>query len=99
MDPQEATFGRTVVRRGLALLACAALLYFAAGGSLFHQHTNGPDTACHICQALHMPALAAARLDLVSKPQIVTWYCSLPQHAAPSDSFSLHRAGRAPPTA
>jgi len=31
MDPQEAIFGRTVVRRGLALLACAALLYFAAG--------------------------------------------------------------------
>jgi hypothetical protein len=99
MHPREATFGRTVVRRGLALLACVALFYFAAGGSLFHEHTNGPDTACHICQALHMPALAAARLDLVSTPQMVTWYSSLPQHAAPSDSFSLHRAGRAPPTA
>jgi hypothetical protein len=99
MHPREATFGRTVVRRALALLACVALFYFAAGGSLFHEHTNGPDTACHICQALHMPALAAARLDLVSAPQIVTWYSSLPQHAAPCDSFSLHRAGRAPPTA
>jgi len=99
MHPREATFGRTVVRRALALLACVALFCFAAGGSLFHEHTNGPDTACHICQALHMPALAAARLDLVSTPQMVTWYSSLPQHAAPSDSFSLHRAGRAPPTA
>ena len=99
MHPQEAIFGRTVARRALALVACAALLYFAAGGSLFHEHTNGPDTACHICQALHMPALAAARLDLVSTPEIVTWYASLPQHAAPSDSFSLHRAGRAPPIA
>ena len=99
MDPQEAIFGRRDVRRTLALLACVALLYFAAGGSLFHQHTNGPDTACHMCQALHMPALAAARLDLASTPQIVTWYSSLPQHAAPSDSFSLHRAGRAPPIA
>jgi len=99
MYPQEAIFGRTNLRRALAVLACAALLYFAAGGSLFHQHTNGPDTACHLCQALHMPALAAARLDLVSTPQIITWYFSLPQHTAPSDSFSLHRAGRAPPTA
>jgi len=99
MDPQEAIFGRTAVRRGLAVMACAALLYFAAGGSLFHQHTNGPDTACHICQALHMPALAAARLDLISTPQMVTWFSSLPRHAAPSNSFSLHRAGRAPPTA
>jgi len=96
---QKAIFGRTVTRCALALLACVALLYFAAGGSLFHEHTNGPDTACHICQALHMPALAAARLDLVSTPEIVTWYTSLPQHAAPSDSFSLHRAGRAPPIA
>src|SRR5258705_5769192 len=96
---QRAIFGRTVTRRALALLACVALLYSAAGGSLFHEHTNGPDTACHVCQALHMPALAAARLDLVSTPEIVTWYTSLPQHAAPSDSFSLHRAGRAPPIA
>jgi hypothetical protein len=92
-------FGGKMTRRALALLACAAMLYFAVGGTLFHQHTNGPDTACHICQALHMPALATARLDLVSTPQIVTWYSSLPQHAAPGNSFSLHRAGRAPPTA
>jgi len=99
MDPQERIFGRTTARRALALLVCAALLYFAAGGSLFHQHTNGAENACHICQALHMPALAAARLDLVSTPEVVTWYSSLPQHAAPSDSFSLHRAGRAPPIA
>jgi len=53
-----------------------------AGGSLFHEHTNGPIPACHMCQALHMPALAAARLDLASTPEIVTWYTSLPQHAA-----------------
>ena len=98
MDLRGTIFGRSMVRRALALLACAALLYFAAGGALFHQHTNGPDTACHICQALHMPALAAARLDLGSTPQIVTWYSSLPQHVAPSNFFSLHRAGRAPPT-
>jgi len=98
MLSQEAIFGRNIARRALALLACAAMLYFASGGSFFHQHTKGPDAACHICQALHMPALAAAALDLVSTPQIVTWYSSLPQHAAPSDSFTLHRAGRAPPT-
>jgi hypothetical protein len=92
-------FERTAVRRALALLACAALLYFAAGGSFLHEHTKGPDTACHTCQALHMPTLAAAPLDLVSTPEFVTWYFSLPQHAAPSDSFALHRAGRAPPSA
>jgi len=99
MHSQETIFGGTVVRRALTLLAGAALLYFALGATLPHGHAQGPDNACHVCQALHMPALAAARLDLVSTPQIVTWNSSLPQHLAPSDSFSLHRAGRAPPTA
>jgi hypothetical protein len=92
-------FGRTFVHRGLALLACAALLYFALGGSFLHEHTKGPDAACHICQALHMPTLVAARLDLVAAPEIVTWNFSFPQRLAPSDSFALHRAGRAPPSA
>jgi hypothetical protein len=99
MNTQGSMPGETITRRALALLACAALLFFAAGGSLFHQHTNGSENACHICQALHMPALAAARLDLVSAPQAVTWHSSLPKRLAPSNSFSLHRAGRAPPTA
>jgi len=52
----------------------------------------------YVSGAAHARA-AAARLDLVSTPEIVTWYTSLPQHSAPSDSFSLHRAGRAPPIA
>jgi hypothetical protein len=90
-------FGGTIARRAVALLACVALLYFAAGGALVHQHTSGPDAACHLCQVLHMPALAATRVDLASTPQTVTLFSSLPQHVAPSDCLSLHRAGRAPP--
>jgi hypothetical protein len=92
-------FGQSTSRRAIALLAFAAMLYFAAAGSTFHQHTNRPESACHICQALHMPALAAARLNLTSTPELVTWYSSRPQHVAPSDSFALHRASRAPPAA
>src|SRR5260370_41788432 len=99
MRREISIFGGTTARRSMALLACVALLYFAAGGSLFHQHTNGPDTACHICQALHMPALAGARLDLARTPQPVTRYSSVAQHAPPNPSFSLHLLGRAPPTA
>jgi hypothetical protein len=98
MDPQVMSFGRKMVRRALALLACGALLFFVAGNYL-HKHADGPDTACHVCQALHMPALAATRLDLGNSVELVLRFCSLPQHLAPSDSFSLHRAGRAPPTA
>ena len=79
--------GRVTIRRALALFACAALLFFAAGGALLHQHTNGPDAACHICQALHLPALAAAPLDLVSEPEPVTWYSSLPHHAGTAIHF------------
>ena len=92
-------FGRRSMRRAVAVLACAVLLYFAAGGSLLHQHTNGPENACHICQSLHAPVLAAAALDLVVVPELIARYSSLPQRAAPSNSFSLHRASRAPPSA
>lgn len=103
MQKGRTIFGRVIARksarRAVALLACAVLLYFAAGGSLFHQHTGGPENACHICQSLHMPVLAAAALDLVATPELIARYSSLPQHAAPSNSFSLHRASRAPPSA
>jgi len=92
-------FGRTSVRRAVAVLACAVLLYFAAGGSLLHQHTNGPENACHVCQSLHAPVLAAAAVDLVAVPELIARYSSLTQHTAPSNSFSLHRASRAPPSA
>lgn len=99
MQPGRAIFGRTLGRRALALFACAVVLYFAAGGSLLHQHTNGPETACHICQSLHVPVLAPAALDLVAVPELISRYSSQPRHAAPSNTFSLHRASRAPPSA
>jgi hypothetical protein len=86
-------------RRALAILGCVALLYFAAGGSVLHHHTGGPDTACHTCQALHMPALAAAPLDLIPEARQVAWHTVLPENASPLDSFSLHRASRGPPSA
>jgi hypothetical protein len=98
MQLRRAIFGRTSVRRAVAVLACAVLLYFAAGGSLLHQHTNGPETACHICQSLHAPVLAAEAFNLVAVPELIARYSSLPQHAAPSNSFSLDRASRAPPS-
>jgi hypothetical protein len=83
----------------MAVLGCAVLLFFAAGGTFLHQHRGGPDTVCHVCQALHMPALAAASLDLVTAPAPITWHSSILLHVAPEDSFALHRASRAPPTA
>jgi hypothetical protein len=92
MDSARTIFGK----RTLALLGCVALLYFAASGA-FHQHTDGPDTACHVCQSLHMPALAAAPLDLIPEARQVAWHAVLPENASPLDSFSLHRASRAPP--
>src|SRR5215813_6571009 len=85
-------------KRGLALLACAVLLYFAAGATL-HHHSAGPDNACHVCEALHLPALAQASLDPVAAPEFVSWHFSQEEHAAPCESFDLHRASRAPPAA
>jgi hypothetical protein len=91
--------GRTQLQRGVALFACVALLYFACGGALLHEHTHGSETPCHVCQALHMPALASARLALSIAPAPIVWVSPVPQHAAPIDSFSLHRPSRAPPVA
>ena len=86
-------------KRALAILGCATLLYFAAGGAFVHQHTGGPETACHVCQSLHVPALAAASLDLIPQARQVAWHAVLPENVSPLDSFSLHRASRAPPVA
>jgi hypothetical protein len=86
-------------RRALAILGCVALLYFAAGGTFAHQHNGGPETACHVCQSLHVPALAAASLDLIPQVRQVAWHPVLPENVSPLDSFSLHRASRAPPVA
>lgn len=99
MQRGKSIFGRVGAQRALAVFACAVLLYFAGGGGLLHHHTSGPETPCHICQSMHVPALAAAALDLVAAPELIARYSSLRQHAAPSKTFSLHRASRAPPSA
>jgi hypothetical protein len=93
---------RNTWRRALAVFGCLALLYFAAGGAFLHHHTDGrvggPNgTPCHICQTLHMPALAAAPVRVVPEAQQVAWHEVEPLRVAPTDSFSLHRASRAPP--
>jgi hypothetical protein len=99
MQAEGILFGRTMLRRSLALIACITLVHFAFVGALPHQHPHGPDTACHICQALHVPGLAAARLDLIGRPEIITWHPSLPEELVPSEPLALHRASRAPPLA
>jgi hypothetical protein len=86
-------------KRALAILGCVALLYFAAGGAYVHTHTGGPETACHVCQSLHMPALAAAPLDLIPEARQVAWHAALPDNVSPLHSFALHRASRGPPSA
>jgi len=97
MKKEGSIFVRSDRRAAFAMLACAALLFFAACGSLLHEHSHGPDTTCHLCQALHMPALAAARLSFAPVLETLAWYSSRPQHFVLSEPFSLHRASRAPP--
>jgi len=89
--------GATLRRIGATFL-CLALLYLAGGGNLLHQH-SGADAVCHVCQALHAPALTIAFSGILSAPQISGWHSSRPVFAAVSDEFSLLRAGRAPPSA
>src|SRR5690349_6948743 len=99
MQRRESIFKRDWLRRAVAVLGCIAVLYFAAGGAALHHHTGGPDTACHICQKLHMPAVAAAPLELLPDCEQVTWHALLPENVSLLDSFALRRASRAPPSA
>ena len=93
-------FAKLTARRALALLAGVALFYFAAGGAFLHEHKDGQgETPCHVCQALHMPALALADTAEIAIPEFVSWYLTQPAHAATCEAFSIHHAGRAPPAA
>jgi hypothetical protein len=98
MKSAKEIFGKLTGRGALALLAGLALFYFAAGGAFLHQHGGGNDTACHICQALHMPALAPADAAAIAVPEFVSWHLTQPVYAARCEAFSFHHAGRAPPT-
>ncbi len=99
MNSRGFIFGKWSSRRALAILACVALLYFAGGGVFVHQHTGGADSVCPVCQALHMPALAAAALRLIPEARQVAALTALPIEAAPQEPSALHRASRAPPSA
>lgn len=84
----------------MALLAVAALFYFAAGGAFLHEHKpGGNDTACHVCQALHLPALSPASAPSVDIPEFHSLYVSPAVSGSPCEGLSLDRAGRAPPLA
>ena len=90
---------RSFWQRALVVIACLALVYLTAGAAFVHKHERGPETACHVCQAIHMPVLVATSAELVYTPRLLSWCVSLPFHAAPLDTFALHRASRAPPSA
>jgi hypothetical protein len=90
---------RVPLRQVSAALLCLALLYFAGGGNFLHQHNGGPDTACHVCQSLHVPALTASFSGIASAPQLSGWLDSRPILSAALDRVSQLRSGRAPPTA
>ena len=98
MQSERTIFGRLTVRRAAALLACVLLVLFAVGGSLYHEHKNGNEAACPICQSMHAPALASATVALVSAPTFIERFSPNAPEAPVSNPFSHHRAGRAPPS-
>jgi hypothetical protein len=99
MHTRAAQFGRNRWQRALAVLSCLTLLYFAAGGVFIHQHTGGPETVCPVCQALHMPALAAAPFTLLPEVRQVSAQAAPAAIALPFEPFASARASRAPPIA
>jgi hypothetical protein len=98
MDSRGLSLGQGSLRRALAVLACAALLYFVTGAIFLHEHTSGDETVCPVCQALHMPALAVTPVDLTYVVQQAVWDAVVSQPAIALESLTLHPAPRAPPT-
>src|SRR5262252_8032244 len=85
------------LRRWGAVLACLALLYFAAGGHFLHQHQSGRDTVCHVCHSLDAPALTSSASGIVSAPEVSTGLTLRILTAVTLDDFALLPSGRAPP--
>jgi hypothetical protein len=85
---------RRNAQRALVLVSCLVLLYSAVG-TFVHEHNSG--TNCSICQALHMPGITGAPLGLIAEPQPIAWQDLVSPHTAPTDSFHLRAASRAPP--
>lgn len=80
----------------MALVACMALVFLASGLAL-HLHEDGPKATCHVCQALHMPALAAESLPNVAAPELISWNIALTAQTSPADVVRQDHASRAPP--
>ena len=99
MQKPDAIRGFVALKRAAAVAACLVLLYFGTGGAYLHHHKAGSEAPCHVCQSLHAPGIGPSAHGLLSTPAAIGWYSDVAVYAAPSDPFSFHRAGRAPPTA
>jgi hypothetical protein len=86
-------------RRGLALVALAAIVFLASGATLIHKHDAGAENPCHFCQMVHAPALAPSPPTLLAEPEILTRFSAAPEFSSARDSFEFPRASRAPPVA
>src|SRR5262249_26323569 len=89
---------KMTARRAMAAFAALALLCFAAGGTFLHEHKAGrSDTPCHVCQSLHLPALAAISGLVLDAPQVDLKQLAEVAVASSNDSLAFPHAGRAPP--
>ena len=97
MEKKGSLLRASALKRYGAALLCLAVLYFAAGGSFQHRHSNGQETVCHVCQSLHAPALAATAGLLVAAPEVSGRREAPAVEASARNEVSLDHAGRAPP--
>jgi hypothetical protein len=90
---------QSFARQALAIFSCVVLLYVASGVAFLHHHSNGPETACHICHALHAPALTVSPHDLIPAAHQVARSSSTTALFNVTNFVASHRTPRAPPTA
>src|ERR1700722_4020603 len=87
------------LRLAILTVAIAAVLFVAAGASLWHLDAPGSEATCPICHLAHMPALRGLFASPLTDPVVVSWIVPADAKVSHATPVSLDSPPRGPPTA
>jgi hypothetical protein len=85
------------LRLAMLTIAVAAVLFVAAGGSLWHLDAPGSEATCPICHLAHMSALRGMPVGSLPAPVTIQWLVPAEAQVGHSAPVSLDSSPRAPP--
>jgi hypothetical protein len=87
------------LRLTVLTIAIAAVLFVAAGASLWHLDAPGSEATCPICHLAHMPALRGLSASTLTEPVLISWIVPAEAQVSHAAPVSLDSPPRGPPTA